>query len=410
MAEQGVQASGYFGPVIPKDPNEDIVARSRAGRDRKSGGRSRRRPRDIWAVRYALDNTLPLLLALVLACGAGAVGVMAWSWTLENRDVPAAAAEGGPAAAVVLDAPRPQGVYRAGGDLNAVERLVAARFGRPHYLGDGGLPVIEVYHTGQIREMTEFEANFPSSQPLPVDYADPPDPAPALRRYNVPDRDYPGIYFHPGPNGYGVWWHDPARDSLVSRVVVVDRGEWESRQIQRLGEALPALEELLLSFQDTDLASWDQDWAVSMQRETERLAERFVAGKHDEWAMVPYQYSCSIERELEITAGVTRGCPSPVLEQALSYLWARYGKVVHSLWALSRVHHPDSAGYYTIAGQSAGVYFTRYAERLLEESRYLTASFRDVVHISASEGFDFAALSWLGYPEVLLDTRYSVDY
>ena len=411
MADQSAQASGYFGAVHPKDPSEDIVARQRGGGDRPLGGVSRRRrPRDIWFIGYALDNSLPLLMALVLAAGAGAVGVVAWSWTNQERSGDAVAVNETSFEVPVLHERRPGGSYLAGGELNSVENLVASRFGRPLYMGDGGLPVIEVYMTGQIREMTVFEANFPSANALSVDYSDPPDVAPGLRRYEKPDVDYDGVYFHPGPDGEGVWWQDPTRDSLVSRGIGVDRASWEIHQLEMLGEALPSVEAILLSYQDTDLSDWDKDWVVNVHGEAERLTERFVAGKHEEWAMVPYRFTCDGDLELERTEGVTRGCPSVLLQQALSYMWARYGKLVHSLWALARVNHPDFRSYYGADVQSTGIYFTRYAERLIVQSELLTASFRDVVHISASEGFDFASLTWMGYPEGLLDARYVNEY
>ena len=408
MVRQPAQASGYFGAVTPKDPSEDIVGRQRAGGDRREGGgKRRRRPRDVWFIGYALDNTLPLLLTLVLAVGASAVGIFAWYWTNEEDTSVAVA---GAAESLVLAEPRADGSYLVGGELNSVEKLIAARFGRPLYMGDGGLPVIEVYETGQIREMTVFEANFPSNRPLSVDYADAPDVDPALRRYQVPDVDYDGVYFHPGPEGEGVWWHDPVRDSVVARTVSLDRLGWETRQVEILVEALPVLEEILLSYAETDLTNWDEDWVLNVHTEAERLTERFVAGNHDEWAMVPYRFSCDEDLELARTEGVTKGCPSVLLQQALSYMWARYGALVHSLWALARVRHPDFAGYYSMDLQATGIYFSRYAERFIDESELLTASFRDVVHISASEGFDFAGISWLGYPEVLLDTRNVVEY
>ena len=408
MTQQSVQASGYFGSVTPKDANEDIITRQRTGGDRRQDAdRPRRRPRDLWLIRYALDNTLPLLMVIVLAGAAAGVGVVAWAWTNQERPVQPVS---GVSEAQVLAEPRMDGSYIVGGELNSVEKLIASRFGRPLYIGDGGLPVIVVYQTGEIREMTDFEANFPSARPLSVDYGDPPDLEPAMRRYQAPDRDYDGVYFHPGPEGNGVWWLDPARDRPASHSYAVDRLGWQAMQLEMLSEALPAVEKILLSYQDVELSEWDQDWVVNVQEEAERLTERFVGGHHDEWAMVPSRYSCDVALELERTSGVTRGCPSPLLEEALGYMWARYGKLVHSLWALSRVNHPDSLVFYRMDVQSTGVYFTAYAERLIAESALLTASFRDVVHISASEGFNFAALSWLGYPEVLLDTRHSIDY
>ena len=410
MAKQPAQVSGYFGSFTPKDPDEDIITRQRSGRDRgPAGNGSRRRLRDYWFVAYALDNTLPLFLTLVLAMVAGVVAFMAWSWSSDGGDGEVRQVAG-LADVPVLDGPRGRGSYVAGGELSASESLVASRFGRPLYLGDGGLPVIELYRTGDVREMTRLEAGFPSSGPLSVDYDDPIEVAPGLRRYQAPDRDYEDVYFHPGAAGQGVWWHDPGRASPSSRLSVVDRDGWQEAQMEELLEALPAVERVLLSYQETDLSNWDEDWVVDVHDEMERLTQRFVGGDHTRWAMVSYRVSCDEALELERTGGLTRGCPSPLLEQALSYVWARYGKLVHSLWALTRVNYPESAGYYSRDVQSTGVYFKKYSDRLIDESGLLTASFRDVMYIAASEGFNFSGVSWLGYPEVLLDSRYVNEY
>ena len=127
--------------------------------------------------------------------------------------------------------------------------------------------------------------------------------------------------------------------------------------------------------------------------------------------MVPYRYVCDLQLELERTQGLTKGCPSPALEQALGYLWLQYGGLTHALQSLARVYHPDFSGIYAANRQGTQVYFARYSERLTNFSANLTAGFRDVVHIGASEGFGFSAeLSWMGYPEGLLDARYRVEY
>ena len=410
MSQQPVQASGYFGAVEPKDPDEDIITRQRLGRDRSAAGAPRRRPKDLWFVGYVLDNMLPLFLTLLLAMGAGVVAFMAWSWTSDAEGGRSVAAVAGAGELPILGEPRGRGSYAVGDELSASERLAASRFGRPLYLGDGGFPVIEVYHTGEVREMTEMEAGFPSSGPLSVDYDDVPGLAPGLRRYEAPELDHPDVYFHPGPGGDGVWWHDPGRASSSGHVTFVDREGWHGVQMESLQDALPAVEQVLLSYQETDFSASFDTWVVEVHDEMERLTERYVGGDHGDWAMVSYRVSCDEQLELEKSGGLTRGCPSPLLEQALSYMWARYGKLVHSLWALSRVNHPDFRGYYSRDVQSTGVYFKRYSDRLIDESGLLTASFRDVIYIAASEGFNFSGVSWLGYPEVLLDSRNVIDY
>ena len=211
----------------------------------------------------------------------------------------------------------------AGGDSGGFGRpgdvARASRYGRVTApAGPGGLPVIEHSGTGEVREVTAIELEFPANRP-----------------YLSAGPE--GVVWNPGPRGLGLWWRRDLLAELRLNRLMLDRFAWRERQYAELEYALGELSYALGQFDLIDLVAWEYGPPARIHESMTRLQARYPAARTvGAWSAVPGQWVCdpNLERDLEGERGP--GCPSAELNGQLTRTWHQVGLVAERLRELGR--------------------------------------------------------------------------
>ena len=194
----------------------------------------------------------------------------------------------------------------------------AHMFGEVVGSSSNGMPLIEDPLTGDVRELTPVEADFPAHLP----YA------------STGNRN---VLWTPGPRGWGVWWQDQETEARLNARNTLDRGGWRVKQEQELSAAVAAVRVMLQRSMAFDFEVWAQGVAPDLVYGTDVISQRYdvVPGKRY-WSAVPARWVCSSFVEQSLNLGVSQGCPSVELEQALAAVWYDFGEIHGYLARLGR--------------------------------------------------------------------------
>ena len=193
----------------------------------------------------------------------------------------------------------------AGRPLVAGELGLAARYGRPLYLGDGGLPVVE-FGDGAVRELTPVEAEFDSV-------------------FLYEDAGYGRVVWGPGPRGWGMWWKDQSETELLRPARVFARLGWRDKQEEELEVAAVVVSYGVALLVYSDMEIWQRGLGEPLVNLMEGLKERHRVLELGHWGAVPGQWVCDERLESDLNQGVTQGCPSSEYRVLLRESWERMG-------------------------------------------------------------------------------------
>ena len=203
-----------------EDSGADILAEERERRLQR-----RRGFRVLFPSNWLAGRTGVVILLAFLVGGLGWFGFQRWD---DARQV-------GPGVGSPSLLPT---VPERGRDLSVSEYSLASRYGSPLYLGTGGIPVVRVEGTGQVRELTSFELEFDS----------------AFTRVPSPR----GLVIEvPGPRGWGMWWRDMSEASSLRSLVSFDRRSWAGRQEEELSRVVRGIFLGIRVISEVDLELWD---------------------------------------------------------------------------------------------------------------------------------------------------------
>ena len=271
----------------PED-RRDILQEDRERRVR------RRRLWYLWPGNLLSGKFGMAVLALFLVGGLGWVLYSNISGAIEDRFP-----EEAPAAAVHPD---------AGRALTAGEYTLAAFFGEPLYLGDGGLPVIRVPATGDVREVTPVEVAY--DEPVPFVHS-----------------GFKRAMWGPGPRGWGIFWKDDSELRALAPVAAFTREAWREKQQDELARALRRHSRSVELLYLVDFDRWRPGVGLAVHQVSEDIRSWHPPVEYGHWGSVPGLWVCDPQAESALTQGVTLGCPDSEYMLALSEAWISLGLV-----------------------------------------------------------------------------------
>ena len=298
----------------------------RSGRDgggRVGGGnrKGRRRLRLPWWLSHFLDWLSPGAVVAALAALVIVGGLMGARHVAQSeRDSSLPAQPEGHAAVSYEGEISP----RWGQGFGSLEELRYSRFGRPLHYGPKGVPLVEDARSGDVRELTEMEMEFPHD----VDYLSAPDA--------------PGVVYAPGATGHGVRWREPLKYRDIPESRAVDRVTWFKEQEHLLNQALRDVNLVVAQVALAPPESWDRRWAEGVQDSVDAINGKYAAGDPDQWVIAGYRVRCNRQIDLEYRQGLTEGCPSPGYRDAVATVWLRLGEVVESTRRLAEAELLES--------------------------------------------------------------------
>ena len=237
-------------------------------------------------------------VAVLVVVVVGGVGWFAWEGLAGLR---------GSASAVVGGSVEVHPEY--GRDLDAGEYGLAERYGTPLYLGKGGLPVVRFDDTGEVRELTQIEADWEWGE-----------------EYEWVGEGR-GVWA-PGPRGKGMWWEVDEESASLSEVVRYPREKWREKQRRELSRAVAELGMLVRYVSGLDLTFWSVGSGEALIVVVSSVRGRFPPVEYGHWEGVPLLWSCDAELESDFTLGVTSGCPGVEYQDLLSQAWGSVGGVL----------------------------------------------------------------------------------
>ena len=279
-----------------------MFRRGDAGEGRDIFRGERRRPRSRWrGLRFLIGGYYSgrfglAVLAVFMTLGVGVMVYQNWF--------------AGPSNTVSVEE-RGDAHPETGRPLTAQEAGMAARFGEPLYLGDQGYPVVRDRDSGEVREVTPVEVDFPSG----VLFQDAEG----------------GAVWAPGPRGWGIWW-DQETVELEGRLSLrMDRDGWVARQNEELARALVGLEYATEQLALWSLDDWTSGRATGLAMFMDAYRAEYPEAKPGFWGLVPGRWYCDEQLEKDLRHGVTVGCPSGALVSALEGVWVEIGLYAETL-------------------------------------------------------------------------------
>ena len=209
-------------------------------------------------------------------------------------------------------------VSDAGRELTVSEHSSAARYGRPLRLGSGGLPVVELEGSGDVRELTPFEMAFEGV-------------------YAVRTSRLGRVIEVPGPRGWGMWWRDGSEKSSLRPRLSFDLMNWRARQEAELARLAFGVSLGIGIVSILDVESWHRGAGAPLSDLVAEIRRPYPPARYGHWSVVPDQWACDLSLERDLNQGVTVGCPGEDYMAALREAWARGGIVVDRLEGVSRM-------------------------------------------------------------------------
>lgn len=213
---------------------------------------------------------------------------------------------------------RAGGPLRGGGVLSTMDANRAERFGEPLFLGEGGLPVVQLRSTGEVRELTPVEWGYDSGLPYVRTGVD-------------------GVVWTTGPRGWGMWW----REDMDELSVFTDGGFsaelWRQKQESELRWVAGRVTEGLRGVMAMEPDNWRRGNGEVVEGLVREVRLRYSVETGGVWAGVPGRWVCDIGLERDLTQGLTDGCPGSDLLGVVAYAWDDMGAVVDQLGGMARL-------------------------------------------------------------------------
>ena len=284
------------GPVWEERPREsaqDILAEERV------------RPRRLWwPGNWFVGRAGLVFLAVFVAVGLG--------WAVFSRMGPGDVRPAVPGNVFPGDHPE------AGRGLTVQEGSAAARYGVPLFLGDGGLPVVRMAVTDEVRELTPVEMEFESALPFV-------------------SAGHGSVVWNPGPRGWGMWWVDDTERRELRPDVSFSRVRWWRKQQEELRLATAEVSNGLRLVRSMDFEVWREGIGPELAARVAGLKSRYPVTRYGHWGAVPLQWVCDSELESDLNQGLTQGCPGGPYMEVLGDAWTRLGAVVELLDGMGRL-------------------------------------------------------------------------
>ena len=296
--------------MIPRALEDDDEARGQRGPDilaeeKERRLRQRRGLRALWLGNWLTGRAGVIFLCLFLVAGLGWMGFQRMAPGRSDVDVHASVAGS-----------LPERVR----DLTASEHALASGYGEPLYVGPGGLPVVRVESTGQVREMTSFEAE---------------SVAPFVYLSSPRGR----IVESPGPRGHGMWWLDRSEESSLRPLVSFDRRAWLDRQEAELGRTVQGISAGIGLLRGLELEIWEPGYGLPILELSLWIRDPYPSAHFGHWSGVPALWVCDGVLELDLHQGVGPGCPGDEYMDALRDAWFSAGEIVDRMEGIGRFVH-----------------------------------------------------------------------
>ncbi len=217
----------------------------------------------------------------------------------------------------------------SGRPLTAGEYSLAVSFGEPLRLGDGGLPVIRVPVTGDVREITPVEVDY--DEPVPFVYS-----------------GYRNAVWGPGPKGWGIFWKDDSELRSLDPELRFTREAWRLKQEDELNRALARFSDGVGIASLADFDRWRPGVGMAVYQVSQEIGGWYPPVEYGHWGMVPDLWICDDAMESALTQGITLGCPDAEYLTSLADVWVSLGLVVEHLGTIGLFLHEmegmDSSG------------------------------------------------------------------
>ena len=197
-----------------------------------------------------------------------------------------------------------------GRQIPPLQRLRWARFGLPLHIGPRGLPLIQNVETGDVREMTDLEMEFPHD----VSY----------ERDPVDD----SIVFVPGPTGYAVRWWEPDEYSDLPAARAFDRIGWFVYHEDMLNDASRDVYIGLQHVVGSDYSVWNYRWGKELVAIADALNDEYAFGDSRNWDLIGALRYCNDGLDSGYRSGVSEGCPSTGYQAVVGSMWRNLGEMV----------------------------------------------------------------------------------
>ncbi len=329
--------------MIPRALEDDDEARGQRGPDilaeeKERRLRQRRGLRALWLGNWLTGRAGVIFLCLFLVAGLGWLGFQRMAPGRSDVGIHASSA-----------ASPPERV-RA---LTASEHALASGYGEPLYVGPGGLPVVRVESTGQVREMTPFEVE--SGVPF-VHLSSPRGP----------------VVESPGPRGHGMWWQDRSEESSLRPLASFDRRAWLDRQEAELDRAVRGISAGIGLLRGLELEIWKPGYGLPLLELSSWIRDPYPPAHFGHWGAVPGLWVCDGVLELDLHQGVGPDCPGDEYMDALRDAWSHAGKIVDRMEGIGCfVHRMDGMS-------SADLYESNARMELAYEMLDLFEDYRDL--------------------------------
>ena len=199
----------------------------------------------------------------------------------------------------------------AGRPLTSSEAGAATRFGDPIRLGDSGRPVVKFHSTGEVRELTPLELEFPEG--------------------SVAEERGGGVLWAPGRLGWGIWWDGQEAEDAARKHLYMDRDGWVARQNLEIARALAGLENGMVGLLGMDLENWRSGQGLGMSVYMDSFVGAYPDVSPGYWGTVGWRWMCDETLESELRHGVTEGCPSPEVSAGIGLVWTEVGLMAELL-------------------------------------------------------------------------------
>ena len=285
--------------------------RKRAVRDPEPalGPRGRQR-RNLWWLRDFRDRMGPGMIVAFMALVLLVIALLVVRYFVIQPDV----VEPPPEPSIYEDAP----VSSFGREISPARRLQLARFGIPLYVGPRGVPLIREPVTGEVREVTEQEMNFPEGET------------------EVRSPDNVDAMTAPGPHGRGVQWWEPRHLQDLPEPRPVDRVRWYQLQERQINSMIADLSLAIDYVGATPPRSWDDRWGRELVGIARAIIDKYAYGNPDYWVFASRFVWCDTSLENAMTSGVGGWCPSGEFAEAVAQVYIMVGEVVARLDRIGR--------------------------------------------------------------------------
>ncbi len=208
-------------------------------------------------------------------------------------------------------------VEDAGRDLTAGEQALAARYGRPLWLGPSGRPLVFNEETEEVRELTPFKMEFEGS-------------------FRVRGSSRGSVIEVPGRRSYGMWWRSGAEEVSLRPRLSFHRSAWRDKQEAELSRMYHAVLIGLRIVNEVDLEAWNRGLSLPLTELVTKFKRPYPPAAHGHWGHVPDTWLCDHSLELDLNQGLSVGCPGEEYRAALRNSWVLGGVVMERMEGVAR--------------------------------------------------------------------------